>query len=342
MFISATESGGAVEATGQSITQVVASLRAVGEPTRLRILALLSRGELSVSELAVALGQSQPRVSRHLRLMAEVGLIERAMEGAWVFCRLPAVGAPERALAEDVIQMVDGSDPVFALDFARLQQVKAARDAAALAYFERNAKDWGRVRALHVPDSDIEAAMLAAAGVGPFKLMVDAGVGAGRMIALFAPHVERALGFDVSLEMLSVARAALDDSAPGKVELRLGDVYAPPVMEGSADLVTVHQVLHFLTDPGRAVAQAAKLLAPGGTLLIADFLPHNAEFLRADHAHRRLGFSVGEVSGWCAAAGAPVIATHSLRQNDSVRDGLTVQLWVARRADDALDGARKR
>src|SRR5688572_3222166 len=257
--------------------RVVGALRAAGEQTRLRALALLTEGELAVGELAQALGQSQPRVSRHLRLLTEAGLVERAPEGAWVFYRLPRAHTMERHFAEAALGMLDPNDPMLVRDAERLNEIRAARDAAAAQYFERNAADWERVRALHLPEADIDSAILTAAGAGPFDLMVDVGVGQGRMIQLFADRVRRAEGFDTSRQMLAIARASLDD-LKAKAGVRFGDAYAPPIEQGAADLVTIHQVLHFLADPGRAVAQAARLLKPGGRLVIVDFAQHDLEF----------------------------------------------------------------
>lgn len=310
-------------------TRVVGALKAVGDQTRLRALALLTEGELAVGELAQALDQSQPRVSRHLKLMTEAGLVERAPEGAWVFYRLPRLHSTERHLADAALAMLDPDDPVLVRDAERLGVIRAARDEAATAYFERNAADWDRVRALHLPEADIDSAILGAAGAGPFELMVDVGVGQGRMIQLFVDRVRRAEGFDTSRQMLAIARASLDD-LKAKAAVRFGDAYAPPIERGAADLVTIHQVLHFLSDPGRAIAEAARMLKPGGRLVIVDFARHDLEFLREEHAHRRLGFSDAEVIEWCEAAGVEGVKTTSLAPDK--RASLTVKIWAGTRA----------
>jgi ArsR family transcriptional regulator len=320
--------------------RVSAALSAAGERTRLRLLALLAHGEMAVGELALALGQSQPRVSRHLRLLTEAGLIERLPEGAWAFYRLAPAATAERALVDAALAALDPNDPALVRDAERFADIRAARDAAASAYFARNAADWDRVRALHLPDADIEAAVLEAAGPGPFDLMVDAGVGAGRMIELFAGRVRRAEGFDTSRQMLAVARARLCDMPEGRAAVRFGDVYDPPAPPGSADLVTMHQLLHFLADPGRAVAEAARLLKPGGRLVIADFAPHSLEFLRAEHAHRRLGFADSEIKAWCAAAGIVAIRTITLAPKGQSAekpgaDRLVVKIWAGNRAESS-------
>jgi len=313
------------EAERYDAGRVVGALRAAGEQTRLRILALLTEGELAVGELAQALGQSQPRVSRHLKLLTEAGLAERIPEGAWVFYRLPRPDTAERHWAEATLSMLDPNDPILASDAERLSAIREARERMAAAYFERNAADWERVRALHLPEADIDSAILAAAGEGPFKLMIDIGVGQGRMIQLFADRVARAEGFDTSRQMLAIARASLDD-LKAKAAVRFGDAYAAPFESGAADLVTIHQVLHFLSDPRRAVSEGARLLAQGGRIVVADFAPHALEFLRAEHAHRRLGFSDDEVADWLRAAGLSDIEITTLAP--ARHNALTVKIWA--------------
>jgi ArsR family transcriptional regulator len=325
MFISPTE----LVPERRDAGRVVGALRAAGEQTRLRVLALLSEGELAVGEIAQALGQSQPRVSRHLKLLTDAGLVERAPEGAWVFYRLPRAHSAERHFAEAALAMLDPHDPMLARDAERLEGIRAARDAAAASYFERNAADWERVRALHLPEADIDSAILDAAGLGPFELLVDVGVGQGRMIQLFADRVVRAEGFDTSRQMLAIARASLDDLR-AKAALRFGDAYAPPVEPGAADLVTIHQVLHFLSDPARAIGEAARLLKPKGRLVVVDFAPHDLEFLREEHAHRRLGFSDAEIAEWFEAAGVSTPAVIALDPKTS--GALTVKIWAGARA----------
>ena len=325
MFISPTQ----LVPERRDAERVVAALRAAGEQTRLRALALLTEGELAVGELAQALGQSQPRVSRHLKLLTEAGLVERAPEGAWVFYRLPRAHTTERHLADATLSMLDPSDPVLTRDVERLNEIRAARDEAAAEYFERNAADWDRVRALHLPEADIDSAVLAAAGEGPFELMIDVGVGQGRMIQLFADRVRRAEGFDTSRQMLAIARASLGDLKL-KAAVRFGDAYAPPVEAGAADLVTIHQVLHFLADPGRAIAEASRALKRGGRLLIVDFAPHELEFLRQEHAHRRLGFADAEIKEWCGAAGIAQVKATTLAPEK--RGALTVKIWAGDKA----------
>ncbi len=320
-----------------STHQLVDLLRAAGEPTRLRILGLLAREELAVMEITQILDQSQPRVSRHLKLLTEAGLIERFPDGAWMFYRLADRG-PSRRLLEKALSLVPAEDPVFARDADRLQAVRAERSDDAAAYFERNAARWDELRSLHVSEGDVEAAILEAVGPGPFRRMIDLGTGSGRMLALLCTRANEGLGLDLSQQMLNIARRRTAEAGLERCQLRHGDIFATQLPTASADLVVVHQVLHYLSDPAAAVAEAARLVEPGGRLLIADFAPHRLEFLREAHQHRRLGFADAEIGRWFDGAGLEPVATTSLPPADS--EGLTVKIWTATR-DPALEGAHQ-
>jgi len=314
-----------------SANQAVEVLRAAGEPTRLRILALLAREELAVLELCRVLDQSQPRVSRHLKLLAEAGLVERFPDGAWVFYRLAGAGQAD-ALIGEVLQRVDPRDPVLTRDAERLSAVWGERAAEAGEYFARNAARWDEIRSLYVAESDVEAAIQAAAGPGPFRRLVDLGSGTGRMLTLLAPHAEAAVGLDLSQQMLNLARTRVSEAGLARCELRHGDIFATRLPGEYADLVVVHQVLHYLADPAAAVREAARIVAPGGRLLIADFAPHRLEFLREQHQHRRLGFAEPEMARWLAEAGLKNVRVTALPP--AKKDGLTVKVWTADRAPE--------
>lgn len=305
--------------------QTVAALSAAGEPTRLRVLSLLSGEELSVMELSRILDQSQPRVSRHLKLMTEAGLVERFPDGARVFYRLAAEPAARR-LVGTVLDLLDAK--AYEADDRRLEDVRREREVAAEAYFERVAPQWDRIRSLYVCDSAVEAAILRVAGDGPFERVVDLGTGSGRMLTLLGKKAKMAVGLDLSQNMLNLARANVSKAGLEGVELRHGDIFATRLPAQSADLVIVHQVLHYLSDPAAAVAEAARLVAPGGRLLIVDFAPHQLEELREAHQHRRLGFSDAEIRRWLADGGLEGSAPIALPPDT---DGLTVSIWTAQR-----------
>ena len=311
-----------------SSATALAALRAIGEDTRLRLVALLRHGELTVTDLTEICGQSQPRISRHLKLLADAGLVDRHREGAWVYFALVADG-PLRQIADDVLDTIDPLDRVFAGDLDRLALVRSKRAAAAQAYFARVAADWDEVRSLHAPEAVVEAAIVETVGDRRYDALLDIGTGTGRMLELLAGQADRLVGLDASHSMLAVARANLERAElhAGRVELRQGDVYAMPFERAAFDLVVVHQVLHYLDDPARAVAAAARLVAPGGRLLVVDFAPHSLEFLQAEHNHQRLGFRPDTVAGWMTQAGLRAGETVAVRGGQ-----LTVQLWLAEAA----------
>lgn len=314
-----------------SAGQTVDVLRAAGEPTRLRILALLAHEELAVLELCRVLDQSQPRVSRHLKLLAEAGLVERFPDGAWVFYRLTAHGQAAELVGETLAR-VDPLDPVLARDAEQLSKVRAERTAAAADYFARNAARWDEIRSLYVAEADVEQAILDAAGPGPFKRLVDLGTGAGRMLTLLAPRVDQALGLDLSQQMLNIARNHVAEAGLDRCELRHGDIFGTRLPPASADLVVVHQVLHYLADPAAAVREAGRIVADPGKLIIVDFAPHALEFLREQHQHRRLGFSDAEMKRWLAEAGFSNVQAGALPPTQ--KEGLTVKIWTAERGRD--------
>jgi ubiquinone/menaquinone biosynthesis C-methylase UbiE len=302
-------------------------LKAAGEATRLRILALIAEAELTVSDLTEILRQSQPRLSRHLRLLAEAGLVERFREGSWAFFRLRERGSAAD-IARAMITRLDADDPVIARDRERLAAVRTTRATAAQNYFRRHAAEWDRIRKLHVADTAVEEAIRAALADKPVRSLLDLGTGTGRMLELFAGDIERGLGLDLSLDMLALARARLDRAGLKNCSVRQGDIYDLALPRDSFDVVIIHQVLHFLDDSARAIREAVRVLRPGGRLLVVDFAPHDLEFLREEHAHRRLGFAPEAVTQWLEAAGLDIVRQQTLPPGPHGK--IAVSLWLAR------------
>lgn len=295
--------------------------QALADPTRLRILALLRIMELSVGELAQVLGQSQPRVSRHLKILADAGVLERRKEGSWVFLALAAIERIEPVFALIDLWVDDATEAAFASDAARTETIRADRAAAANRYFAGHAEVWDQIRSLHVAESEVEQAIDRALGKRPLGRLVDIGTGTGRMIELFGPRSSQAIGIDRSSEMLRLARVKLE-AAGIQSSLRQGDMYALPLDDRCAESIIIHQVLHYAHSPAAAISEAARVLAPGGTLLVVDFAAHDREELRERDAHIRLGFEDEVMAGWFSAAGLDVDQIQHLKGGE-----LTVTLW---------------
>lgn len=304
---------------------LLTSLKAAAEETRLRMLALCAHGELTVSDLVQILGQSQPRVSRHLKLLCEAGLLDRFREGAFAFFRLAESGRGA-ALARVLVDAIPAADAALALDLERLETIKRQRAEAAAAYFRDNAGRWDEIRSLHVPEREVEAALLALLQGAPIGDLLDIGAGTGRILELLGPLAGRAVGVDQSREMLTIARAKLEQAGLRHCQVRQADMYQLPFPSASMDCAIIHQVLHFAESPADVVAEAARTLRPGGRLVAVDFAPHLLESLREQHAHRRLGFADEEIALWCRQAG--LVAAPPLHLPG---DPLTVTIWSAAR-----------
>jgi len=314
---------------GHSLDTLVDVLKTAGEPTRFRLLALVAAGDLTVTDLTEILGQSQPRISRHLKLLAEEDLIERYQEGAWAYFRLKREGTAA-ALVRTLLTAVSIDDPILARDRERLATVKQARAERAQAYFSRNAAEWDELRRLHVSDAVVEKALLKLVGRTPVDSLLDLGTGTGWILQLLSDVYRRAVGIDASRDMLSVARANLDKAGIVKASVRQGDILNLPLDGQDFDLVTIHQVLHFLDQPERAIAEAARILRPGGRLLIVDLAPHNLEYLRDEHAHVRLGFSHETMAEWLEKVGLDVKEVVDLAADRQGGPSLTATVWLAR------------
>jgi ArsR family transcriptional regulator len=321
--------------------QLLSGLKAAGESTRLRLLVLLGAGELNVKDLTRILGQSQPRISRHLKLLTEAGLIERYQEGSWVYFRL-ALSGGSGELVRAIVKSLDPDDADLELDRARAVAVMQERAAIAQNYFKEHAGEWDVIRSLHVAEDDVEQAIVEAMGPGPFGTLVDLGTGTGRILELFSDRAKRAIGVDINRDMLAYARAKLEAASLDNCQVRHGDLLSLNFADREVDAVVLHQVLHYLDDPAGALRESARILAPGGQLMIVDFAPHELEFLRETHAHRRLGLEPEQVLEWIASSGLK-LGSHRDLKPGSGRDGkLTVSLWLASKPGGRAKGARKR
>jgi ArsR family transcriptional regulator len=311
--------------------QIDPTLRALADQTRLRIMRLLAHMELAVGELAQVLGQSQPRVSRHVRILCDAGLAERRKEGSWVFLKTAireSAAPPLGAATARLLAVAERDDPAFAArcaeDRRHLAAIRAAREATAASYFARHAAEWDSIRLLHSPDAPVEAALSAA--LGQAGVLLDIGTGTGRMAELLSAQASHVTAFDKSPEMLRIARARLQHLPAAQVDLVQGDFTALPLRDDSFDTVLFHQVLHYAQAPELALAEAARVLRPGGRIAVVDFAAHDREELRSDHAHARLGFTDEQMLDLFSDAGLHGQVPIALPGKP-----LTVKIWVGRR-----------
>ena len=309
--------------------ELIDIFRALADPTRLRVVALLREMELAIGELAAVLDQSQPRVSRHVRILVEAGIVERRREGSWVFLRIAKSGPIAEIIGQAESWPFSAREAlVIAHDARRLAAVRDERVAVAERYFAEHAAEWDAIRSRHVAESEVEAAMLAMMHNRRLGHLLDIGTGTGRMAEIFAPTARRITALDRSPEMLRIARAKLAGQAV-PVDLVQGDFLNLPVGDASVDSIVIHQALHFAHEPDRVIAEASRVLRGGGHLLIVDFAPHDDEALRDQAAHARLGFSDAQIRGWFASAGLLLENTQTLEGGE-----LVVKLWLGRRRSD--------
>ncbi len=313
----------------QNLDTLLVGLRAAGEHTRLRILALCARSELSVSELVQILGQSQPRVSRHLKLMVDAGLLERIPEGAQVFLRL-AGNSDAGRLARALVELTPEADLVLNRDLARLQQVRDARTQSAQEYFQTVAKSWDSIRSLHVSQQKVEDKLREIIGDEPICELLDIGTGTGRILEILSPQIEHGVGVDLSSGMLAVARSNIERHGFSHLQVRKGDMYRLPIKDSSIDLAIVHMVLHYSGEPLEVIREAARVLRPSGRLILVDFAAHGEEKLRDEFNHHRLGFSDDEVRLWFKNCGLE--ADSDIEQ--LVGSPLTVKFWQGRQRNN--------
>lgn len=300
--------------------------QALSDATRLRIVSLLAEMELSVGELAHVLALSQPRTSRHVKILVAAGLTERRREGSWVFLR-PVLDPVTKAAYALIERSAEHEVDWRMADRERLAAIRDERARQAAVYFDSRAEQWDAIRALHIAEPKVERAVSELLSERPLGTLVDIGTGTGRMLELLGGRAEHAIGVDRSPEMLRLARAKLADTEVA-ADLRQGDMDALPLADDSADCVVLHHLLHFAHTPDRTVREAARLLRPGGRLLVVDFASHAHEVLRSEHAHVRLGFDDGQMVGWYADAGLDVIERRSLPGGE-----LTIECWLGERPE---------
>jgi ubiquinone/menaquinone biosynthesis C-methylase UbiE len=312
---------------------LLASLRAAAEPTRLRLLALAARGAFCVMEFTEILGQSQPRLSRHLKLLCDCGLLDRVREGANVWFALPT--GDDGALPRELVARLPADDPVLEADRRQAARVLAERARVASESFRRKGADWDEMRALELPAQAVEDALLTLIPPGSEFRLLDIGTGTGRVLELLAPRVKQALGVDASKAMLALARARLSGPAFAHCAVRLADMYRLPLADRTFDTVVLQMVLHHAEDPAGAVREATRVLAPGGTLLVIDLVEHDWTGMTERLAHRWAGFSDATINRMFTTAGL------GWRDPVTISGPLPIRIWPAVRTTADVAATRE-
>ena len=313
---------------------LIQAMKAAGEPTRMRIVLVLHRSELTVTELCRILGQSQPRVSRHLKLLCDAGLLARQAEGTSAYYRHARSPLAQQFLSA-MRPLANLDSQVVSRDQQQLARIRAERAELAAHSYEKITQEAELLQGQHVPTAEVEAAMLRLVGKQDIGRLLDIGTGTGRVLELFAPRVDAGLGIELSRDMLNLARTQLDPKHLDHCSVKHGNAYNLDVEIGTVSLAVLHHVLHFLDEPARVIEQATRTIEASGHLLIVDFGPHLIEALRTDHGHSRLGFTDEEVVEWCETAGLVDVEISHLELEHSDPPSLTVTLWVATQGADA-------
>ena len=301
---------------------LLAALKAVADPSRLRLLAISAKSALSVSELTEIMGLSQPIISRHLKLLFEAGLLDRFREGKSVYYRLSDDGYREGDTARKILSLVPVNSPEIERDRLRLEEIISSRNVRAAEYFRQNAEDWESIRSLYVDEKKVEELLLDRVP-DHVENLLDIGTGTGRMLQVFADRVDRGIGVDNSYEMLSLARASLEQSDIRHCHVRYGDIYRLPLIDLNFNIIVIHQVLRYSQDPAAVIAEASRVLQPNGLVFVVDFAPHSVEVLREKYAHQWLGFDDREALSWCNKAGLAIKETHEL-----LGEPVTLKVWI--------------
>ncbi len=311
--------------------RLLASLRAAAEPTRLRLLALAGRGAFCVSEFTEILGQSQPRLSRHLKLLCDCGLLDRVREGANVWFTLPHgdIGT----LARDLVARLPDDDPILEADRRQAARVLAERARVASETFRRQGADWDEMRALDLPAGSVESALLSLVPEHNAGRLLDIGTGTGRVLELLAPRVSQGIGVDASKAMLALARARLARTGLSHCSVRLADMYRLPLADASFDLAVMQMVLHYEEEPASVLAEVARVLRPGARLIVIDLAEHRRDDLLARFAHRWPGFSDAAMRDLLVGAG--IRCGEPVTIEAAPAQPLSIRLWPATRAADA-------
>jgi len=276
------------------------TLKALADPTRLRLLAVLARGEFTVQELTAILSMGQSRISRHLKILVAAGILSVKRQGTWGYYRLGEKSPFFRAIWPSL----EGGLDLLAerrSDLEGVARILEARQSRSREFFDRHARQWDELARTLLPVADYLTPLLDK--IPPCATLLEVGVGTGGLLGSLRQRADRVIGVDHSPAMLEEARNRLAAEDLAGVELRLGEMAHLPLSDGEVQVAILNMVLHHAPQPSEVLAELARVLAPGGTLLIADLARHEKEWLREQMADQWLGFGEDELQGWLSAAG---------------------------------------
>ena len=307
----------------KSYDDYIDALRAISEPTRFRLTRLCAQGELTVSELMRIVGQSQPRVSRHLKLLQDAGVLESFREQHWVFYRV-AQNSPSQQLVSDLLQHLPADDDLMDFDQTRLNELRDARAKLSEEFVETEVPDWLRLHEYHGDELRFGDAVRDALAGREVGHLLDIATGTGRMLKIAGPLAESGVGIDLSKKMVMVARNALAEADLPHLTVRQEDMYQMRFPARHFDTVTIDQVLYFASNPDALIREATRVLKPSGRLLLVAFTEAaNAKTPPA------VSIAISDIRSWLEDAGLKIVTTNVLPG-----DVLDISLLVSEKNKD--------
>lgn len=290
-----------VHSSGDGPAELQRAFKTLSDPTRVRVLALLEREELVVQELMEILQMAQSRVSGHLRILREAGLLADRRQGTYVFYRFPP--APRGAWRDcwQLLRRTLADDEVVTQDLRALDAVVQSRASRARAFFDARAPEWDALRSIF-NDEALRARAIAQL-VPEGMCVAEVGTGTGVLALELARQGIRVIAIDHSPAMLDATRAKLEESRIPGVELRQGEASRLPIGDAEVDAAMAHMVLRYLPAPLRAILELSRVTRPGGRVVISDFVYHEFEWMRKELGVQWLGFQQQELEEWFRIAG---------------------------------------
>ncbi len=298
------------------------TLKALADPCRLRLTAVLLSGEFTVQELTRIMDMGQSRISRHLKILTEAGVLTVKRQGTWSYyrageeCRFFSAIRP--AFERELEMLTERSR-----DMAAVAEVLEERRRRSQEFFDRHARQWDDLARTLLPVPEYHKRLIKQVPEG--VTLLEIGIGTGALLIELAARAANVIGVDHSPAMLEEARRRLANDGVSSVELRLGEMSHLPLSDGSVGCVVANMVLHHAADPAAVLAEIRRVLVPGGVLLLADLARHEREAAREQLADQWLGFEENELTDWLKLAGFAVVTTELVAADPGQESVLLVQ-----------------